>query len=132
MSKEVKLPSGATLVITESPFDVAKNLFQAYLEEFGRLKLDPTVELELDPNFKKDFFCLMYTSKKLEACIWECMSRVTYNGLKVTKDTFEPTVARGDYISVCFEVALEHILPFMKSLYVSSNRLAAMIPKSQA
>lgn len=112
---KITLPSGAELDITPSPFTVAKALYQAVAAEGKDLKLDPSAEI--DVNFYKDIFCVALSSKKIEAALAECMKRVTYNGVKVTDETFEPIEARDDYLSVCFEVMKENIQPFTKSLY---------------
>ena len=71
----------------------------------------------IDVNLRKDLFCTFLASKKIEAALAECMKRVTYNGLKITEDTFEPVEARDDYLTVCVEVTRENVVPFMKSLF---------------
>jgi hypothetical protein len=132
--KEIKLPSGAVLKITPAPFAEARALYQACLEEFKSLKLDP--EADVDANLYKDLFCAALASKKIEACIWKCLSRVIYNDgsgdLKVTEDTFEPVNRRDDYITVCYEVASENIRPFMKSLYAQYGQILATVQSSLA
>lgn len=114
MNKSVSLPSGAKLDITVSPFAISRSLYQAVLEETKSLKLDP--KAEVDVNLMKDLFCTLLSSKKVESCLDECMKRVTYNGKKIDGDTFEPISAREDYLTVCWEVASENIVPFTKSL----------------
>jgi len=123
----VKLPSGAELVITLAPFADSKTLYQAVLEEMKDLKLDP--EAEIDVNLFKQFFCVGFSSKKIEAALWECFKRVTYNGLKVSKDTFEPEEARDDYFMVCIEVAKANIAPFVKSLYAQYSQVLGNLVK---
>ena len=108
------LPSGAKLDITLSPFTISRALYQAILEEGKLLKID--AKTEIDVNFYKDLFCSGLSSKKIEACLEECMKRVAYNGRKIDGETFEPIEARGDYMTVCFEVAKRNVLPFMKNL----------------
>jgi hypothetical protein len=113
--KEVKVPSGAELKITLAPFSESKALFQAVTEEVKSLKLDPNAEV--DVNFWKDIFCLGISSKRIEQALEPCLKRSTYNGLKIDKDTFESPESREDYLTVCYEVAKENLLPFTKSLY---------------
>lgn len=130
MNTEVKLPSGALLKITMSPFAVSRALYQALLEEAKGLNLDPGAQV--DVNLFKDLFCTALSSKKIESCLWECMKRATYNDLKITEDVFEPEAARDDYLSVCLEVARCNVLPFTKSLYARYADVVAMmknIPK---
>lgn len=114
MVKSIVLPSGAKLDINVSPFPISRALYQAILDEAKALKLD--AKTEMDVNFFKDLFCIGLSSKKIEACIEECFKRVTYNGRRIDSETFEPVEAREDYMTVCFEVAQENILPFTKTL----------------
>ena len=114
MSKEIKLPSGSTLVISLPPFAEAKELFQAILEEVKDLKLDPKTEMDI--NFFKDIFCAGFSSKKIEKALNACMKRCTYNDLKMDENTFEDEKAREDYLSVVYEIIKEVISPFMKTL----------------
>lgn len=110
-----KLASGAELKIQLAPFADARALFQAVLEEAKALKINS--QDEIDVNLFKDVFCAGLSSKKIEACLSLCMKRVTYNDLKIDENTFEPELARGDYMEVCWEVLQENILPFVKNLY---------------
>ena len=128
--REVTLPSGAKLAITLPPFAVSKALYQAVLEEAKALKLDP--EADIDINLFKDLFCTAMSSKKIEACLNECMKRAQYNGLKIDADTFEPESARQDYIHACFEVARESVLPFMKSLSAQYGQVLATLKSAHA
>lgn len=124
----VDLPSGARLKISLSPFAVARDLYQAALEELKHLKLDP--EAEVDANFYKDLFCTGLASKKIEKAIWKCMEKALYNDLKITEDTFEPEEARDDYFAVMFEVAKVNIHPFAKDLSAKYGHLLALVKNS--
>lgn len=131
MSKEIVLPSGAKLAITLSPFAISKALLQAMLEEGKELKIDP--KTEIDVNLFKDLFCTAFCSKKIEACVLECMKRVTYNGLKIdVNTTFEPEEARDDYMTVCYEVAKENVMPFTKTLTQQYSQILESLKKLPA
>ncbi len=52
-------------------------------------------------------------------------------GVKITPDTFEPTVAREDFNEVCLEVSVENISPFTNGLFAGLKRLSGMIENSQ-
>lgn len=123
----MKLSSGAELNITVASFAESRDLYQAVLEEARSLKLDP--DAEVDINLWKDLFCSAMGSKKIEKCLFVCMKRVTYNGMRITnpEETFEPVEARGDYMEVCLEVAKANILPFMKSLYAQYGQVLSML-----
>lgn len=133
--KEIALPSGAVLKIMPAPFVEARALYQALMEEIRNIKVDPTADI--DVNLYKDLFCVCLSSKRVEACLWQCMKRVTYNAngvgdLKITQDTFEPVENRDDYLKVCFEVGEENIRPFMKSLFAEYRRILTMVQSALA
>lgn len=130
--KEIKLPSGAILKITLSPFSESKALYQAILEELKQLELTKdSVE-----NFLKNFACVAFSSKKIEQCLEVCFKRCTYDcgkgELKIDKDTFEPLENRGDYIDVCVAVVEENVAVFMKSLYAKLEPFLPKAPSSPA
>ncbi len=116
--REVKLPSGAVLKIQPAPFAVAKSLYQALLKEMKGIAIGPQSNMQ---DMFKDAFCIGLSSLEIEACLWECFKRCTYNGgagdLKIDDQTFEPVERRDDYVKVCVEVGRENVLPFGKSLY---------------
>lgn len=114
MSK-IKLPSGAELEIQLSPFSDASALNKAVAKELKALKIDGELELN-DPNFIKDLVCSAIASEEIMACTWQCFRRCTYNGNKITVETFEPSEARGDFYIVCKEVLTANIGPFFQSL----------------
>lgn len=132
--KEIDLPSGAKLTITEAPFADARELYQAMLEEIKNIDLRVDDNSELATLlFLKDFFCYGFSSKKIEQCLEKCFIKCLYNSgegdFKIDKNTFEPVNAREDYLTVCMEVAKENILPFMKSLYAKYKPLIEKIKK---
>jgi hypothetical protein len=126
--KEVKLPSGAVLKINVPAFEVSKALYQTVFEEAKSVIVSGKTEMA---SVYKDLFCIGVSSKKIEACLWECFKVCTYNGtgadLKIDKDTFEPVTARQDYMTVCIAVAKENIDPFVKSLYAEYGQFFQMI-----
>ena len=109
-----ELPSGAKLEITPAPWETSKALYKSIASEAVGLKLDP--KTEVDVNLYKDLLLTAVASDKIEAKLWECLTRCTYNGIRISKDTFEPMAARGDYLIVCFEVAVVNVSPFMSAL----------------
>jgi|SRR5581483_7115895 len=128
--KEVDLPSGAKLKISPTPFGISKALYQSILEEGKVLSLKSNLEIG---DLLKEIFCLGYSSKKIEAALWECFKYCLYSDargeMKIDKDTFEPLSAREDYSIVCFEVALENIIPFLKGLFVELKARSDRITK---
>lgn len=126
------MPSGAVLKIGVSPFEVSKALYQAILEEAKAVAFVSTTEMA---SVYKDIFCVGLSSKKIEACLWECFKKCIYNSgkgdLKIDKDTFEPVEARSDYVAVCIAVAKENIDPFVKGLYAEYSQFFEMIGSDQ-
>ncbi len=112
---KIDLPSGAKLEIYPADFLVAKKAYQVVAQELEGLKLDP--QAEVDVNLLKDVMIRSVASEAIDAQIWECMKKCTYNGLKITKDTFQPMSAREDYLPALYEVAVVNISPFLKSLF---------------
>ena len=116
----MKLPSGAELEITLSPFPVSKALYQTILEETKGIELSSKMEMF---TVFRELFLTSMCSPRIEKCLWECMKRVTYNGLRITEDTFEPEEAREDYPIVCLEVAHKNVAPFLKNLSAQYSTL---------
>lgn len=129
--REVKLPSGATLKVTVSPFAVSRALYQAFLRELRSVPVFGGAKA----NVYKDIFCASFASPEIEAWLWKCFERCTVSGaagdLKIDQDTFEPEDRRADYTQVCIEVATDNVFPFGKSLYAEFQRVLAMIEGTQ-
>jgi len=112
----MELDSGAKLAMTLAPFSDGHNLFKAFAKELEQADLDPNGDA-LNPMAIKNLFCRLAWSKDVEKCLWDCMKRATYNGVKITPDLFEEEDAREDFIIVCSEVGSYNLGPFTKSLY---------------
>lgn len=133
--REVSLPSGATLMVDSAPFSQARALWHAVL---GELKAVPITSGATDTgNALKDLLCGAFSSPAVDRALKPCLIRSTYNGQKITDETFEPVEARADYVSVCLEVAKDNVLPFGSGLYaVYLQALTAVLaagrgPKSE-
>lgn len=117
--KEVRLPSGAILKISVAPFAEAKALYQAILKELRTVQVNSKLDMAA---LYKDLACAGFSSSEIEAAIWRCLGRCTYNDgkgdFKITEATFEPVKNRDDYLKVQVEVVKENVLPFVKSLSV--------------
>lgn len=131
--KEIKLPSGATLKITPSPFADAKALYQALLREVRQVGINSQTEMG---EIFKNLFCMGFSSPEVEAKLLVCFKRCVYNSgkgdLKIDESTFEPIEARDDYMKVCMEVTRENVLPFVKSLYAEYQTALATIESAQS
>lgn len=116
----MKLPSGAILEVTMSDFATSKALYQVISKELKGVKFESADRVE---QMFKDIFCVAISSVEIEKAVWECMKRATYDGIKITPDTFESEKAREDYLEVLFEVTRVNTLPFMKNLYAKFSPL---------
>lgn len=126
--REVELPSGAMLKITPAPFSDSKALYQAVLSELKDVSLGSKTEFG---DLYKTLFCVGFSSKTIERCLWECFKRCTHNDVRITLDTFEPLECRDDYMKVCIEVAKDNIGPFGKSLFAEYQHALSMIESTQ-
>lgn len=111
--KDVTLPSGALLQIGTVPFDATNNLKKAVMKE---VKAIPMTSTKILIDLSKDYVCGILGSDEVEKCLWECMKRCLYNGMKIDKATFESEEARSDFTDVQMEVGQHCLLPFGKSL----------------
>lgn len=127
--KEIKLPSGAVLVIQPAPFVDAKNLYQTMLKEIKTVSIQTELEVA---NLFKDIFCTGFSSPAIEACVKECLKRCTINNLKITDEVFEPVECREDFPVVYSEVAKENVAPFLKNLFADFKKFTGMINQFQA
>ena len=123
--REVKLKSGATLTLRDTPFEKSKALFQAVVKNLK------SVEISKGVNSYEGFVGALLGSQlsdnEIERCLWECMACCTYNAgaadVKVAPDLFEDETRRGDFIDVCLEVGQENLRPFMKGLWLALPHL---------
>lgn len=127
MNKIIVLESGKKLHITMAPFADAKALYQVCMKELKDLKLDS--KTDIDVNFWKDLAFTALSSKEIEAALFKCFEKVTYDDKRITNvdDVFESAQAREDYIIVCVHVMKENIMPFMKSLYAKWSDVLKVI-----
>lgn len=110
-----ELASGAKLKINLAPFNTSKKLYQAILGEVKGAQMDPNQEI--DANFFKDIFCILQDSGRVEAALWDCLGRCTYNDSKITEELLEAESVREDYLEICMEVTRRNVSPFTKNLF---------------
>ena len=111
---EVICPSGAKLKLNLAPFAVSKKLQKVCAKELETVRLD--FEQEVDVEFFKNIVCKLVSSDIVEGAFWECAARCLYNNQKVVEETFEPELARQDYLFVMIEIARANLAPFIQPL----------------
>lgn len=112
------LPSGAELEVTMSGFKEVTNLHETVMREVAGLDFDRESTINL--------YARLAASRAIKEALWPCIERATYNGAKITLDTFEPEAARADFYVVAQEVLVFNLRPFLTSL---GSQFAALIQK---
>mgnify|MGYP004568317085 CR=1 FL=1 len=56
------------------------------------------------------------SSEEVFNAMFDCLKKSSYNGIKITKETFEPEETRGDLYEVFFYCLKVNIYPFLRSL----------------
>lgn len=135
------LPSGAKLSMQVAAWGIAANLRWAIAQEMKAVGMDfssgliqgllkaASLEdmtqkrvaiLKLLGNEEvdtlKNLLMQLGGSPRLEGVIFDCLICCTYNGVKITKDIFEPEDARADFYPIVWEVLKLNLRPFFKSL----------------
>jgi len=116
MPKIIKTNNGAIEVsLQDSDFATSNKLRaiftksvkkQGYkLEELGNVE---TIEV-LDCN------------EELQEILFKCLERCTYDGVRITKETFEPISARQDYYEIMLACLGINYDPFFKAPALSSK-----------
>jgi hypothetical protein len=120
------LPSGAELDITLLEYEDAWAIARMIMDQLEKLKIDLSgLDLEnmtLDDikatdvmKFKSPICALLASSVVVEAARI-CFVKCTYNGLRISKQTFNSVEARGDYLFAAFHSIKENVSPFFASL----------------
>ncbi len=110
------LPSGAHIEIQTADFEKSFALLQAVKKSM--ISVEDLIGLS--------------TSEMVQEPLWACMSVCTYNGTRITRDTFDPEEARPDYLLVAQEVLLKNMRPFFQSLASGSKeKIPAEPPDGQ-
>lgn len=103
-----KLESGAELNVTPASFPEGHRLFKAVAKV---MQEENFVEGTVQALGLK-----VLSNEEIEAALWPCAARGTYNGLKINPALFEDLNARADFLSIMKEVLAYNLIPFSKSL----------------
>lgn len=132
MQERKILKSGRELKMQMASFAIAARLRKVVANELKGVKLGESFKvsasakpadlmgMDLPIEALKDLLCQFLASDAVEVAIAECMACCQYNGEKITRDTFEPEDARGDYLPIAWEVALLNLTPFFKGIDLKS------------
>lgn len=138
MAHKVILPSKAVLELTMGTIEECDNLLNAFLNEaqnvginlgkdFKGLESFGEMDVNSDMvNTMKNAFCQIVKSKAVKEAVFVCGKRGTYNNAPLSKDSFEPETARGDYLIAIKEVVWFNLSPFFVNL---NSKLSAIIQR---
>lgn len=131
--REVTFDNGHVLNVNVAPFTEAKNLFEAVASELKGIPFNSSTDVL---SLFKDLFCTGFSSRLVDAALWPCMARCTYNAGdgangKVTRTTFEPETTRINYTRVVTEVIKENVGPFAKDLAYLLEQVSSAIGNYQ-
>lgn len=117
---EEKLPSGALLYISTSSMDDCDALFSALAKCTKGIPLTLDM-LSQDATIVKDVLAEALSSVEVKSALWKCMTRATYNGVKITKQLFDDEKmgdsARTDYFLIVFHVIKVNCAPFFGQIF---------------
>lgn len=118
---KINLQSGAVLDITLLPYEEAWDISQRITKVLETIDIDIKAIDFKNPSysdvigFKGPLFNILSSKEVLEAAKI-CLTRCTYNGLKIDSMTFEARESRKDFLPVMYHVLKENISPFFEGL----------------
>lgn len=133
---EFTTKTGATVVINPAPFDDAIDLKSAIQRELAKTQLKFDMSMLKDVDAEVDVAPLINaamtvdSSKEVNAALFKCLGRCTYNSQKIVKATFEPVEARSDYYEVIGACMKENVGPFFSGLASLLGGLMARLPQN--
>ncbi len=109
------LPSGATMIVSESAYADAIGLLKALMKTMKGVPLAADV-MSLDVSVLKDALIEAGTSPEVDTALFKCAERAVYENVKVTHGLFDdPKLkdqARGDYFLILWHVIEVNCGPF--------------------
>ena len=120
---EIQLPSGAMLEVTPLDCGDSYAIFQQVMKVIGLLDIDLS-KLDMTKDFRaqdvlefKRPLAQLLSNAELEKAAKKCLTRCTYEGLKVTEATWNPLVARQDFLFAMFYDLKENCSPFLDGVF---------------
>lgn len=129
---EITTQSGAEVKINAADFLVSMQLKSAIIRALRESDLD-LAQIDLDNLTKSSIEPIVQailsidSNEQVEASLFKCLARCTYDGEKISKDTFEPVERRGDYYEIVIACLKENLLPFFQPLLSKFTALQAQV-----
>lgn len=116
---EFKTQSGATVVLPSAAWRDAVALKNAIHKEMAESHI--AIDLSADISVVVKFVFQVDSSEKIYDAIMKCLSKGTYNTVKITEQTFEETKAREDWYDVLEACLKVNYFPFVVGLRSKYN-----------
>lgn len=137
--REISVPSGTIVKISEAPWADAMALKNAIGLELAKGNIDISLDFQKDMDVGQliKLVALLDSSQNVQNALMKCLARCTYDGQAINSATFEPVGARQDYYDIVVECLKENLSPFFKSLlsrlqpFMQSSKTPAEAPKSE-
>jgi len=124
---EKVLESGALLNLSICSFAEGNRLMKAVAKEIKNTQISLGAKGQMGDFLKlqvgddalntiKNLVTGLLASDEIEAALWPCIERGTYDGVHIKKDIFEDEKVRADYIPILKEALVYNLSPFFKSL----------------
>ena len=121
------LESGAVLDLSICSFAEGNRLMKAVAKEIKNTQISLGAKGQMGDFLKlqvgddalntiKNLVTGLLASDEVEAALWPCIERGTYDGVHIKKDIFEDEKVRADYIPILKEALVYNLFPFFKSL----------------
>ena len=121
------LESGALLDLSICSFAEGNRLMKAVAKEIKNTQISLGAKGQMGDFLKlqvgddaintiKNLVTGLLASDEIEAALWPCIERGTYDGIHIKKDIFEDEKVRADYIPILKEALVYNLSPFFKSL----------------
>lgn len=125
---DFQVSSGAKVNIKIASFGEVMRFKNAIQKAFSK----SGIKFELSDNISDltQIVMLIDSDDDVFRCLFECLKKCTYNGEKITENTFEPEDARQDYYDIVIECLKVNFSPFLKGLASKWNTLSSVVKGS--
>lgn len=132
MADKLTVPSGADVEIRIGSFTAGMKLKNAVEKELARQGLaffpgGVSKEKEIDLEKMLPAILMIDSSEVVQAAMWECLTQSTYNGERISTNTFEPEKARGDYYAIMLAAGKKNLMPFISGLVSGLGGIGKMM-----
>lgn len=132
---EFTTKNGVKVKVNPADFEDAMDLQAAIMDRISTAKFslnlgdfkDEKEDVDIDIA---DFIRMgmsVASSKEVREILFKCLARCTYDGQKITRNTFEDTEARKDFYEVSFACLKENVGHFIEPLISKLPKLSGLL-----